>query len=376
MLRSTPSISRHLRHHHLRTIRPLLSHPLNHNGAPHPSSPRNGNSSHRTITTASTTINTALETTQSLILSLQSTTTLPWLFTIPLIALLIRTTVTLPFSIYAHKRAHVQTSLTPLLRAWTTIYSLQTAKEKYPNPPSASTPAGMAGRKVYGTPEEWQSEVLSRIRRKRKEVYRAFGCQYWKSYVGLMQMPVWFFASMSIRNVAGLEQRYSPYLSAFEKEDLSLLDGNDVDIIDNGSAGLGETAVVEEGPLAIAREQMHAGGIEGWFPDLLQPDPYMILPILFSLIVYTNLAWNNSRIRDAELIGWRKGINNALLVMSIAIFPMTLNSPSILHVYWITSSSYSLVQNVLLHKAFPKLRFVKPLKKKKPSYMRVKDTEA
>ncbi|KAF3934777.1 hypothetical protein ABW20_dc0108858 [Dactylellina cionopaga] len=390
---STPSpsplllLSRHLRHHHPRLQSQsrsllLLSHPnVSYNGFnnQHP-----GLTSHRTITTTST-IDTLLETTQSLVLTLQSTTSLPWLFTIPLIAILTRTAITLPFTIYSYKRTNKQISLSPLVSAWSAIYRTQVASERYPASPN--TPKELVGTKLYGSPEAWQKEVLARTRRKRVEIYKEFGCQYWKGFVGLVQIPVWFIASITVRRLAGVE---GLWVSNNAGKRASAVGGDvtgiDVDtnasdlavgntagssmdsatVADNGTGGVDEV-------ITVAREQMRNDGVEGWFPDLLQPDPLMILPIMFSLTLFTNVASISLR-SNREPTGWRKHLRSALMGISIAVIPMTLNSPSILLLYWITSGSYSLLQNTILAKLMPFGKTVEPVPGKVPSWLK-KNTE-
>ncbi|EPS42302.1 hypothetical protein H072_3729 [Dactylellina haptotyla CBS 200.50] len=393
MLRSTTTLplSRHLRHHHLR-IHPLRLLPQassQFNGPYNRQLDHNGRRTIATSTAATTTaaatsstLDTVLDTTQSLILTLQATTSLPWILTIPLVAILVRTTITLPFSLYSYKRTNTQLSLMPLVRGWTNVFRKQVARERWPNTPD--TPKELRGAKVFAAPQAWQKEVLVRTKKKREEIFKEFGCQYWKSFVGLVQLPVWFLASMSVRKLIGVpgfwgskrESELDMPVSGAEGQVADVASAGDmlaIDAAEGGLAAVSSTAEQGSGKIdevtAAVREQMQHGGIEGWFPDLLQPDPYMVLPILFSLTVFTNISWSMLS-ATAEAVGWRKALNNALMMMSIAIIPLTINSPAVLHLYWIASSSYSLVQNIVLRQMYPRPRPVKPVQPKLPVWMK------
>ncbi|KAF3148591.1 Cytochrome c oxidase assembly protein cox18, mitochondrial [Orbilia oligospora] len=135
-----------------------------------------------------------------------------------------------------------------------------------------------------------------------------------------------------------------------------------VSIPENGTPGLDEIT-------AKVREEMQTGGIDGWFVDLLQPDPYMILPIIFSLTLFTNVMSATAR-ATKEPTGWRKGLRNALMGISLAAFPLTIGSPAVLLLYWITSGTYSLIQNTVLHTVLPPPKSVAPVGEKVPSWLK------
>ncbi|KAK6495240.1 Cytochrome c oxidase assembly protein cox18, mitochondrial [Arthrobotrys musiformis] len=365
MLRSTTltanTIPRHLRHPRLRPLSPLFLTSTAHITVPNggnynPAAPR------RSFTAP--TIEPLLSTTTSLILTLQSTTSLPWLLTIPLVAITVRTCITLPFTIYSHKRTLKQLSLSPILHAWSAVYRRQVARELHPNTPS--TPPALIGKKVFDTPEKWTKEVLKRTKAKRVELYKLFGCQYWKGFVGLIQIPVWVLASVSVRRVTGVGGWDSPIDIAKRAREVNALQSpGAVEIpapVTEGMVGIDEIT-------AKVREEMQTGGIDGWFVDLLQPDPYMILPIVFSLTLFTNVMSATAR-ASKEPTGWRKGLRNALMGISLAAFPLTIGSPAVLLLYWITSGTYSLIQNAVIHKVYPPSKAITPIGDKVPSWFK------
>ncbi|KAJ6258906.1 hypothetical protein Dda_5801 [Drechslerella dactyloides] len=321
----------------------------------------NGASSdrHRAFSTsAADAITSVFDTTQSLILQLQTATSLPWLFAIPLVAVIARTVVTLPFSLYGHRQTRTRLGLSPLLHAWAAVHRRQVAKAVHPADPA--TPAELVGRKIYDTPQKWQREVLLRTARKRRQLYRQFGCQAWKSYVGLVQIPVWILASVSVRRLAGVGHWWTvtpgDASAAGSDAEVDTLAAASTDA--DASVPVGSASGMDEITAAV-RAQMQHGGIDGWFPDLLQPDPMFILPIVFSLTVFTNIA--SVQASAQNVTGWRKGLRNGLMAMSILILPVTLNAPAILLLYWSTSSTYSLLQNAILGRLLPMPRTVKPV---------------
>ncbi|EWC45902.1 hypothetical protein DRE_04909 [Drechslerella stenobrocha 248] len=360
------TVSRGFNHHHrnIRSSSVLLSRFSNGFSNPGTSVPDrrliSTTAAATTTTTSTDSVTALLDLSQSLILQLHDSTSLPWVLTVPLIAIITRTLFTLPFSIYAHRQNQTRLTTSPLLHAWAAIHRRQVAKAVHTK--STTTSPELVGRKVYDTPEKWQKEVLRLTRRKRQQIYRQFGCQTWKSFVGLVQVPVWILASLSVRRLAGVGDWWSGSSAKATANTEAALSANiDTDLdIDSLSSLVPEIRDSASDATAAARAQMHQDGIDGWFTDLLQPDPMFILPILFSLAIFTNVA-STSR----QATGWQKGLRNGLVIMSIAVLPVTLNTPAVLLLYWSTSSAYSLAQNVILARLMPMPRSVKPPKERK-----------
>lgn len=202
------------------------------------------------------------------------------------------------------------------------------------------------------------------------ELYKKFGCQYWKGFVGLIQIPVWVLASISVRRVTGVGGWEAPIDISKRAREMNSLQSDAPGVpptTENGISGIDEIT-------AKVREEMQTGGIDGWFVDLLQPDPYMILPIIFSLTLFTNVMSATAR-ASKEPTGWRKGLRNALMGISIAAFPLTIGSPAVLLLYWITSGTYSLIQNAVLHTVLPPPKSVAPVGEMVPSWLKKEKAE-
>lgn len=120
--------------------------------------------------------------------------------------------------------------------------------------------------------------------------------------------------------------------------------------------GWDEPANVIEGSLSIPIEESFATGGALWFPDLLVADPQMILPFVLSGAILLNLynAPGNSI--------WQKRLKRSLGLVGLAIGPLTLQVPSAMLVYWISSSMMAHMQAAVLNKVMPVKPPVTPCK--------------
>lgn len=100
------------------------------------------------------------------------------------------------------------------------------------------------------------------------------------------------------------------------------------------------------GAALVTFMEMSAGGI-GWIPNLTVPDHSWILPVGFGL---TNLAIIELQ-RMSKLRQPSKTYNvftNIFRVFSIVMIPVAASVPSCMCLYWTTSSSFGLLQNIVL----------------------------
>jgi len=246
----------------------------------------------------------------SIIDGLHSTTGLPWAYSLPLSALLIRTTFVLPMSIYSRLNIKKQASLSPLLNTWQNPLRKQVMQEikasgKVTNPVLAN------------------SMLLAKMHEKRVELYRRWDCPRWKAYLPILQLPVWLTAIEAIREMCGQKSGL-----------LGMLFRTKID-------GIAQVLPVEE---SFATEGML------WFPDLMLSDPKLILPFILSGTIYLNITRGSSK---TIVTPWRRRIDRSLKLVALAIGPLTLNVPSGMLLYWIASSSFAYVQAVILEKVMP-----------------------
>lgn len=92
--------------------------------------------------------------------------------------------------------------------------------------------------------------------------------------------------------------------------------------------------------------ELSAGGI-GWIPNLTEPDHSWILPVAFGLTNLTIIEIQRlSKLRQPSRL--YNVFTNVFRVFTIVMIPVAANVPSCMCLYWMTSSSIGLVQNLAL----------------------------
>ncbi|ODQ63180.1 hypothetical protein NADFUDRAFT_53453 [Nadsonia fulvescens var. elongata DSM 6958] len=235
---------------------------------------------------------------------------LPWYAFIPLSTVVLRTTLTLPIAIWNRLRARRQTELQPLLTAMSPVLKAKLA----------SSPAAQSGALNH----EQITILAAKERRKRRvQLYKRYNCQIWKSVLiqPAVQFPLWLSMSMVIRAMCGWV----------------LVDGIPID-----------TSLATEGAL--------------WFGNLLKNDPHAIFPGLIGAVTMMNVELNT---RNARLISGNDGnsasggaalprvIANISRMGSIFFLVFSLQAPMAVCLYWFSSHTYSLVQNIALNHILP-----------------------
>jgi inner membrane protein COX18 len=148
-------------------------------------------------------------------------------------------------------------------------------------------------------------------------------------------------------------------------------------------AGTGSGLEVDVSSLATAQEtvaryvadqSMTTGGCL-WFPDLTAADPLHILPFALSAILVMNVMPKSmlslrvllglDNLPEAAVGGvkWRLRLQRGLLVVAMAVGPITMDLPAALHLYWISSAALTKAQTSIIHKLMPLPRTVPPAKK-------------
>lgn len=97
-----------------------------------------------------------------------------------------------------------------------------------------------------------------------------------------------------------------------------------------------------------------------WFPNLLEPDPMLILPFVLSGTVLLNITGTGSRANNENQKPWQKGFQRSLKIVALCMGPLTLQVPSAMLVYWISSSGLGYLQAVILDKVMPMPTPAKP----------------
>jgi len=256
----------------------------------------------------------------SIIDGIHSTTGLSWAYTLPLSAFLIRATFVLPVSIYSRLNIKKQAALAPLINTWQHPLRKQVMQE-------------IAASGKVAHPARAHVTLLRKTKEKRDELYRRWDCPRWKTWLPILQLPVWLTAIEAIREMCGQKSGL-----------LGMVFRTKVD-------GIAQVLPVEE---SFATEGML------WFPDLMLSDPNLILPFILSGTIYLNISRGSGK---NIVLPWQRGLDRALKLVALAIGPLTLNIPSGMLLYWIASSSFAYAQATILEKAIPlKSASVIPLK--------------
>lgn len=235
----------------------------------------------------------------------QATTGLSWHWMIPLTTVTLRTAVTLPIAILNRRRNQKQAELQPLLGAMTPIIRARLAQSD-------------AAREGVLTYEQIQVLSMKERRRRRIELFKRHKCQAWKSLVLLpsVQMPLWISMSMVFRAMCGW-------------------------------------SVVS----AIPVEPAFQNDSWLWIPDLITSDPYGILPLFIGCLSLANVEWNTINMMNAQQ---RRGVqasgpsgpsvpkivSNLSRVGVLFFMTASFQAPAAVCLYWVSSSGFSLIQNV------------------------------
>jgi inner membrane protein COX18 len=196
-----------------------------------------------------------------------------------------------------------------------------------------------------------QSTLLKKVRRKRQEIYRRLGCSLWKGYLPpMIQIPVWLTAVEALRRMCGKEEGLVGMAAwLFRSDDAT-----------NASAMI-------EGGIPIEPSFATEGAL--WFPNLLAADPQMILPFMLSGVILLNLT------KSTGTSVWQKRLVRSMGVVGLAMGPLTLQFPSALLIYWISSTMLAYIQAVVLDRMMPIKPPVVPCKPRRNMGIPVEDME-
>ncbi|CZT12451.1 related to COX18 Protein required for activity of mitochondrial cytochrome oxidase [Rhynchosporium agropyri] len=264
--------------------------------------------------------------------AVHSLTGLPWAYSIPLFAVMLRTTLVLPLAIYTRRSLITKVQISPILQAYKTILIRQTMREN-----------------LHFGPVKVQGEVLRKVKAKREELYKRYGCGNWKTYLGLLQLPIFLSVMEALRKMCASNQGV-----------LGMLLGSDETVVQNAETGA-ESTLASLSPDSGTFESLLSSiplessfATEGmlWFPDLLLPDPYYVLPFVLSGTILLSI-FGGSTSHAVIVTTWQKRVKSSMGTVALCIGPLMLNVPSALMIYWITSSTTAYLQALLLDKFMP-----------------------
>ncbi|OJK00525.1 hypothetical protein ASPACDRAFT_28119 [Aspergillus aculeatus ATCC 16872] len=268
---------------------------------------------------------------------------LPWAYTIPLTALIVRTFIALPIQIYTKIQGRREKAAQPLLACWQNYYrsSIIAKREQQQRLQSMQESSGRRQPSV-------RTETAVAVARQRKAMFRRLGIsRYWKGMF-LLPIPAWLSVMETIRAMAGCESGLLAWLLRLVGSDTA----NRVPV---------EPTLAAEGAL--------------WFPDLLAGDTTGVLPAVLTASILFNIhvGWKVPRLAElAELP--RAQLPKHLFLRALRTFVqiMALNvglstylyeTPAALLLYWATSSNIATLQN----RALDRMMGLDDATKKEPS---------
>lgn len=238
-------------------------------------------------------------------------TGLSWHYLIPLTTFGLRAFITMPIAILNRKRNQKQAELQPILSASGPIIRAKLAQ--------AASAGGVNG--VVLTPEQIQVLAVKERRKRRIELFKRHGVQAWKSmvFVPSVQMPLWISMSWVVRSMCGYQQSNIPQEPGFSQDAFL------------------------------------------WYPDLVSADPYSVLPLVIGFASLANVEWNTINMLNQSPTGRstpvQRIVTNLSRVGIMFFMTATFQAPSAVCLYWATSATFSLLQNIAFDYFFPIQRF-------------------
>lgn len=117
-------------------------------------------------------------------------------------------------------------------------------------------------------------------------------------------------------------------------------------------------------PVAIASDLSLATGGCLWFPDLMVADPLHILPCVLSVLLALNAmptSWAalrafvglNSQKSTLVQPQGRLRLQRAMVILSLAVGPLTMQLPAAIHLYWVSSTAITMLMKKMADYLIP-----------------------
>lgn len=321
-----------------------------------------------------------------LITNIHDVTGAPWFVSIPLLALTVGAAIRMPLTLYSHEMARRRARLLPLIQAQTAMLGRGLRKKSLP---------------------DLREKVVVAMKTQTRGLFRAFGVSETRSIIGgIMSLPIFLSNLEVIRRMCGGPRGLLGNLvfgataaggeaaaAAEPAEAASAPSASAVDVTPAADLVVGDLAAsgTQDALASIALEPSFATGGCLWFPNLLEADPYHALPFAVSAVLILNLFPESSEARR-ELFGLqpvagskhaalqgqsrgRRGLQRTMLLVALAIGPVTMDMPAALHLYWLASASFNLAlsKGIKIIRPLPK-NTVKPCRGMEVALLRPKPT--
>ncbi|KAJ5774528.1 hypothetical protein N7457_009424 [Penicillium paradoxum] len=267
-------------------------------------------------------INLVLDGSTAFIHGVHTVSCLPWVASIPLTAVLVRTFIGFPLQIYTRYQAQQEKRLQPLLSAWALRY-----QQKH----SMAADSRLSKR-----------QAMMDLQKRTSELHKRWGISRIYRPMMFLQLPVFIALMESLRGMSGNNNGIIAWL-------LSLVEPSQDPASPTQSLHLTvEPTFANEGAL--------------WFPDLLAGDTTGVLPVLLTASILGNVmtGWKTKPLselselpkpqmfREVTFRGLRLLIQ--VLACQVGVASYVSQMPTALLLYWITSTNVATLQTWILEK--------------------------
>lgn len=229
-------------------------------------------------------------------------THLPWWAVIVGSTVALRSIVTVPLAIYQNKLLAEIEMRQPTISMMTEALKHRVVGEC---------------RRSNQPPEEAERQYLRKSRKMISEYYKSEGLSPLRlSILPWTQLPLWFFLSLSLRNLAG----FFPW-----------------------QRNAGEV-------ILPCPDITHEGAL--WFPDLTAADPTLIIPCAVGIFNLANIELH--ALRQHNTTRFQRILTNTLRLVSVGMIFVAAQVPSAMCLYWAVSAFFGLAQNITFK--FPAVR--------------------
>ena len=246
-----------------------------------------------------------------------------WATTLPIVALLIRACIYIPvFGIPSQKLSQRIAEVVPLKQGWTNATQIgmqrDTSKDKLKNM------------------KQNLRLTHARVKSRHQEVDRDFSTGYLAGLRPLLQFPIFYTFAETIRRMAGIRS--------------SLL-GMIVEKMPNTKEGEGNVGTMTEAgaPSDFYLEPSMASEGALWFETLAAADPTHNLSFILSATTFGHVWWSS---REATSLR-SKVVRRLMLFGAVLIVPITLNLPSAVLLFWLSSTCGAILQRTVLTSMYP-----------------------
>ena len=178
--------------------------------------------------------------------------------------------------------------------------------------------------------------MRARVKSRHKEVDRDFNTGFLAGLRPLLQFPIFYTFAETIRRMSGARS--------------SLL-GMIVEKLPNTSEGGDNVGAIAQTstPSEFYLEPSMASEGALWYENLAAADPTHNLSFILSATTFAHVWWSS---REATSLR-SKVVRRLLLSGAVLILPLTLNLPSAVLLFWLSSTCGAILQRVVLTSLYP-----------------------